>query len=82
MSYKRSVEDERRMKKTYDETKYRYGPGVWYDKEKGCYVHLDFTNSWLKVHSRRIVRRHMKNEDVTNCRGLYKKYFDYWWALY
>lgn len=82
MSYQRSREDKRRLKKTYEETKNEYGPGVWYDEKKKRYIRLDFTSSWLKTHCRHMIRRRLKKSDSFNEKGLYKKYFDYWWELF
>lgn len=38
MSYRRSQERNRRLKKLYNETKNLYGAGAWYDEEKGRYI--------------------------------------------
>ena len=35
MSYRRSQERNRRLKKLYNETKNLYGAGAWYDEEIG-----------------------------------------------
>ena len=82
MSHRRSVEDERRLKKTYEETKNDYGPGVWYDERKGRYIRSNFTDTWLKTHCRRVIRRRLKQDAVFYEKGLYKKYFDYWWEKF
>ena len=82
MSYRSSIEDKRRLKKIYSETKNSYGPGVWYDEEKERYIKLDFTSTWLKHYCRKSIRRKMKDNDTFNQKGLYKKYFDYWWELF
>ena len=82
MSYQRSQEDKRRLKKTYEETKNSYGPGIWYDEEKRRYIRADFTNAWLKIYCRRQIRHKLKNEDVLSEKSLYKRYFDYWWELF
>lgn len=81
MSHKRSVEDKRRLEKTYNKTKSKYGPGVWYDEKKKRFIRLDFTNKWLKNHCKRITRHKLKQGDIINgCH--YKKVYDYWWELY
>lgn len=38
MSYHRSQERNRRLKKLYNETKNSYGAGAWYDEKKGRYI--------------------------------------------
>ena len=82
MSHHRSIEDERRLKKTYEETKNSWGPGVWYDERKSRYIRANFTDTWLKKHCARIIRRKLKNNDTFNQKSLYKRYYDYWWELY
>ena len=82
MSYQRKAEDNRRLSKTYEETKHSYGPGVWYDEEKERYYRLNFTNKWLKRHCSKITRRRLKRTDVVGSKSYYKKYYDYWWELY
>lgn len=84
MSHKRKVEDIHRLKKVYEATKHGYGPGVWYDENKGTYIRLDFSNSWLKKHCRRNTRRKLKKNisELGSERSLYKRLYDYWWELY
>lgn len=82
MSWAAQREDKRRMKKTYEETKYGYGPGVWYDNDKERYIRLDFTNKWLKHYCRRVTRRRLKNADVSSHRAYEKRFYEYWWSLY
>ena len=81
MSYQRKVEDNRRLRKTYEETKHSYGPGVWYNEEKERYDRLNFTSKRLKKHCSRITRRRLKKDTSVGGKSYYKRHFDYWWEL-
>lgn len=81
MSHKRKCEENRRLKKLYEKTKYNYGAGVWFDERKGRYIKYSCHNKWLKTHCRRMVRRRMKNKDMALKGNGYRKLFDYWWEL-
>ena len=83
MSHERSVEDERRLKKLYNETKYYIGTGVWYDERKKRYIryspsHKSKLPKYLKRLSHRKVRKLNRlmqgNQD--------RRVFDYWWVLF
>ena len=80
MSHRRKVEDNRRLKKLYEETKHK-GPGAWYDPKKKRCVRSDYTNAWLKTHTHRITRRKLNNETCSYEKGRYRKLFDYWWRM-
>ena len=83
MSYRRSQERNRKLKKLYNETKNSYGVGVYYNVDKGRYI---------KYSPRRKSRRTMflhrvANRKVRRCQdylknGLYRKIYDYWWELF
>lgn len=84
MSYRRSKERNRRLKKLYEETKHSYGSGAWYDEEKGRYIRYYPSSStgytkYLRRISNRKIRR-MKEMSLKGCQ--YKKAFDYWWTLF
>ena len=81
MSYKRKVEDKRRLKKNYEETKNTYGAGTWYDETKNRYIRYSCNNEWFKTHCRRVIRRKLKKNTELSGRYSYKKYFDYWWII-
>ena len=81
MSHKRSVEDKRRLKKLYEDTKNNYGSGVWHDEKKNRYIRYTCHNEWFKTHSRRIIRRKLKNSDILLDGNKYKKIYDYWWTV-
>ena len=53
MSYQRSKEDERRLKKTYEMTKNSYGPGVWYSERKNRYIKANFTNKRISWYNKK-----------------------------
>ena len=82
MSYKRSKESKRRLKKLYKKTKTKLAGGVYYDTEKKRYIRYsasEFGNAKkLRTRANRKVR-HMT--DIQSGSG-YKKAFDYWWTLF
>ena len=81
MSHKRSVEDKRRLKKLYEDTKNNYCSGAWYDEKKNRYIRYTCQNEWFKTYSRRIVRRKLKNDEDLIHGNSYKKIFDYRWTV-
>jgi len=82
MSHKRKKEDNRRLKKLYDETKNWYGAGAYYNEKKNRYIKYSCHNTWLKSHCQKMIRRKLKNDFSTGIsKGGYKKFFDYWWEL-
>ena len=81
MSYQRKREENRRLKKLYEETKNAYGAGAWYDERKGRYIRYSCHSEWLKTHCRRMTRRRMKNKTGRYSGCAYKKFYDYWWEL-
>ena len=80
MSYYRKQEDSHRLKKLYNETKNSYRAGVYYDEQKGRFIHYSCHNEKTKTRCRRITRRRLKEEEC--CSGcLYKRFYDYWWEI-
>lgn len=82
MSYRRSRERNRRLKKLYEETKHSYGAGAWYDEDKNRFIKYSCGGKkykkYLKKLSSKKARRY--KGDMQNCE--YKKTFDYWWELF
>ena len=83
MAYNQSRERKRRLLKLYNETKYKYGSGVFYDEDKNRYIRYSPSKKssvprWLRKQSNRKYRRH---RDILN-HNLYKKVYDYWWELF
>ena len=83
MSYRRSKERNKRLKRLYEQTKHSYGSGAWYDDRKDRYIRYYPTNrtgytKYLRRLSNRRVRR-MKEFALNGSQ--YKKIYDYWWSL-
>ena len=82
MSYKRSRERRRRLKKLCEES-YSFVSGAWYDEKKKTYRKMESSKEsarkkYLRKVSNRKVRR---SKDVPNG-NKYRRFFDYWWELY
>jgi len=78
MSHRRSREDDRRLKKLYDETKNSYRGGAYLDERTGRYERYSIGNKFAKTQSVRAIRRKLKNSDVIYAKGQYKRFYDYW----
>ena len=82
MSYRRSRNEQRKLKKVYEETKNRYGPGVWYDSAKKRYKRITFSKSGYTKFLRRMANKKVRKRKEC-CNGAqYKREFDYKWNLY
>lgn len=82
MSYHRSQERNRRLKKLYNETKNSYGSGVWYDDENNRYIKYTCRSRKYKKYLKKISSKKTRRYkgDLAHCD--YKKTFDYWWELF
>ena len=83
MSYKRSREEKRRLKRLYGKAGSHYRSGIWYDPRKRRYVRYwlgarSGYRQFLKRKANRVVRR--QQEPLQH--GTYRKAFDYWRDLY
>ena len=81
MSHRRSREDDKRLKKLYEETKNSYGAGAYYDEKKGILRQYSVHSKFIKNQSTRTIRRKLKNSDIIYSKGQYKRLYDYWWEL-
>lgn len=83
MSYQRSREDKRRLKKLYDETNFRrrYRGGVYFNHEKHRYIKWGVGDKWAKRQSVRAIRRKMKARPYHLQRGASHRLYDYWWTV-
>lgn len=81
MSYKRSIETKRRLKRLLLKTKRYYGVGAYFDSRKNRIIRYSCHNEWVKTHSRRITRRKLKLTDDVYNGCSYKKLYDYWWEI-
>lgn len=88
MSYFAKIEEKRRLKKLYDETKTRYGAGAWWNEEKGRYIRyypysVSHANGMKGVY-RKLLRSKLNDvgrAEILPKRSGYKKHFDLWWTL-
>lgn len=84
MDYKSKIEQKRRDKLLYEETKGSCRAGVWYNKEKDRFIHYSVHNKFFKKYSRKKQRRFYKNieENAPRAKSEYKKQYDYWWNVF
>lgn len=86
MSYKRKLEDDRRLRRLYKETKNHYGPGAWYSERKQRIIKVKIGTKnykrFLKKTSSKKARLFFQNSELYQNKGYFKKTFDYWWNLY
>ena len=81
MSYRRSQERNRRLKKLYNETKSWYGVGAYYDENRDRYIKYRHSSNYPKYLRNRSNRKVRQTKGKLNG-GQYKKAFEYWWLLY
>ncbi len=82
MSYKRKLEENRRLKKMAQKVMHGWGRGAWFDPEKGHYIRYynpPIFGYWCKVSNRRF--RHKKEEIIGH--SIFKKTgVDPWWRTW
>lgn len=82
MSHKRKREDNRRLKKLYEDTKSSYGAGAYYDDRKKRYVRVYVRRSHTKKDYKRYSNKRLRQNRSVALRGnKYRRVFDYWWEL-
>lgn len=88
MSYFAKIEEKRRLKKLYDETKTRYGAGAWWNEKKSRYIrYYPYSvshNIGIKKFYRKLMRSKLNenvDKEILPQRSGYKKHFDLWWTL-
>ena len=80
MSWQRSRETRRRLKKLSRATEHK-SIGAWYDPDNGRYIKTndcEFRKGYLRM----IANRRVRHAQNVGSGGMYKKVFDYWWELY
>jgi hypothetical protein len=87
MSYQRNIEDKRRLKKLYLETKNSCIVGAYYDDKKNRMIRYSPSdNGNAKISTTKYLKRQSNKKIRRSCdvfqRGGYKKQYDYWWELY
>jgi len=83
MSYRRKKEDNRRLKRLYEETRTSYAAGAWYSDKKKRYIKTTASTAsgYTKFLRRISNKKYRKHKEIHN-HCTYKKLFDYWWTLY
>lgn len=81
MSWQRSTETKRRLKKLHENTIHHYGAGVWYDEKKGRYIRCwqPRRAQWVKNQCNRAVRRY---KGTLPTKGSYRKVAEFWWNVW
>lgn len=78
MSYQRSCQEYKRMRRLYDKTKNAYGAGVYFNEQKNRFMRYSASNGvrskFLKKQSNKRVRR---ATDLHNY-AAYRRYLDYY----
>jgi hypothetical protein len=82
MSYRRKQQEKQKHKKLYEETKNKYGKGLWYDPRKERFIVVSMSDNtkrvrYLKRQCNKAVRR---RKGIYN-RKTYRKLNEYWWVL-
>lgn len=82
MSHIRKTEDNRRMKKLWNETKTWYACGCWKgdDGRYRKYWPHKSRKKPLRIISNRKFRR--RKEEIFFGKGTYRRVYDLWWQLY
>lgn len=80
MSYRRSKERDRRLKKLYWQTRTNGDRGAYYDIQKGRYIRFSCSDSpsLAKSLRRQSSKKARTTRDYANHAG-YRRVFDYWW---
>ena len=83
MAYKQAMSRRKKLLNTYNKTKTSCGSGVWYDDERGFYYKYTASNTPGYAKSLRKIgnKKVRKAFDVGN-HSMYRKQYDYKWALF
>lgn len=72
-----------RLKKLYDKTYNQYRGGAYYDARKRRFVRYWASNTpGYTKYLRRQTNKKIRRSDELYQGGLYKKAFEYWWAIF
>lgn len=84
MSYRRSRERNRRLRKLYRKTRFSYGRGAWFDNDKNRIIrYYPSTSTGYTKYLRRLANRRVRRtKDLPRKGNYYKKLYDYWWELF
>jgi hypothetical protein len=82
MGYKRNAETQRRLKNKYVD---RYRCPIYYDEEKGRYIHYHFGKASAKGYrayvKKQSTRRIRRSAEVYQEKGKHHRHYDFWWEL-
>ena len=81
MSYKRTIERRKRLRRLYNATKDRYGAGAYYDEQKHRIIRYSCNLSRIRRAGNKLIRCRMKRIDHVVNGASYKKMYDYWWNV-
>lgn len=83
MDWASKQEENRRLKKLYDETKCNYFAGAWYDKDKKRLIKFSQPTERKRFAKRRSVKRiRSSSDELISGKGLRaNRLFDYKWAV-
>lgn len=80
MSYKRSVQEQQRLRSLYQKTSNKMR-GCYFDERKGRYIQTYYSGKYARYLKRRSNKKVRRNDELL-VRGGYKRCFDYWWELF
>lgn len=82
MSYRRHIEDNRKLRKLYCATKHSYIAGVFYDTQKQRYIRFSPNrgSGYTKYLRRKSNKQVRKSQDKMNY-STYRRRYDYLWEL-
>lgn len=83
MAYKQAYNRNKKLRKTFRETRNKYGAGVWYDDDHGFYRRYTASNTpgYAKLLRRRCNKKIRQSNDTLRY-GKYRKVYDYKWVLF
>ena len=72
-----------KLQKLYEETKYKYGVGVYYSEQKKRLIKDSVNKSSVRKACNRHFRRRLNRGELDGVSngGSYRKHEDYWWAV-
>ena len=83
MAYKQARNRRKKLVKTFEETKYSCGSGVWYDEDRGFYYKYTASNTpgYTKL-LKRISNKKVRRATEVGNHGNYRRKYDYKWVLF
>ena len=82
MGHQRKMEEHRRLRKVYIETRHSYGAGVYFYERKNRYVRYSVGSQRSRgKYLRNVANRKVRRSNNPSNHGGYRKVYDYWWEL-